>query len=116
MSSPVGAEVEAIAGLLREQLPAGMVVTETAYPYRDEHLVVEMIGSWADGDEAAVTAWVRDTERRLDAHALPGGWANLMARGDQRARDAYGPNTSRLLAVKSHYDPDGVFAAIPLPE
>jgi FAD/FMN-containing dehydrogenase len=90
--------------------------TETAYPYRDEHLAVMMLGSWADGDGAAVSAWVRDTERRLDARALPGGWANLMARGDQRARDAYGINTSRLLAVKSRYDPDGTFAAIPLPE
>ena len=91
-------------------------VTETAYPYRDEHLVVEMIGSWAGGAGAAESAWVRDTEGRLDAHALPGGWANLMARGDRRARDAYGINTARLLAVKSHYDPDRVFAAIPLPE
>jgi FAD/FMN-containing dehydrogenase len=90
-------------------------VTETAYAYRDEHLVVEIIGSWADGDGAAESAWVRDTERRLDAHALPGGNANLMAHGDQRARDAYGINTGRLLAVKSHYDPDAVFTAIPLP-
>lgn len=39
-----------------------------------------------------------------------------MARGDQRARDAYGTNAGRLLAAKSHYDPDAVFAAIPLPE
>jgi len=39
-----------------------------------------------------------------------------MAHGDQRARDAFGVNTERLLAVKSHYDPDRVFAAIPLPE
>jgi FAD/FMN-containing dehydrogenase len=90
--------------------------TETAYPYRDEHLVVELIGSWAGGDGAAELAWVQDTERLLDAHALPGGWANLMAHGDQRARDAFGVNTERLLAVKSHYDPDRVFAAIPLPE
>lgn len=91
-------------------------VTETAYPYRDEHLVVEIIGSWPEGDGAAESAWVRETERRLDPHALPGGWANLMARGDQRARDAYGINTGRLLTVKSRYDPDGVFTAIPLPE
>jgi hypothetical protein len=89
--------------------------TETAFPYRDEHLVVEILGSWADGDGAAESAWVRNTQRLLDAQALPGGWANLMARDDQRARDAYGINTDRLLAVKSHYDPDGVFAAIPFP-
>ena len=90
-------------------------VTETAYAYRDEHLVVEIIGAWTDGDGAAESAWVRDTGRRLDGYALAGGWANLMARGDQRARDAYGINTGRLLAVKSHYDPDAVFTAIPLP-
>jgi FAD/FMN-containing dehydrogenase len=91
-------------------------VTRTAYPYRDEHLVVEILGAWADGDGSSETSWVWDTGFRLDAHALPGGWANLMARGDRRARDAYGINTARLLAVKSHYDPDGVFAAIPLSE
>jgi FAD/FMN-containing dehydrogenase len=91
-------------------------VTETAHAYRDEHLVVEIIGAWADGDGAAESAWVLDTERRLDAHALPGGRVNLMARGDQRVRDAYGINAGRLLTVKSHYDPDGLFTAIPLPE
>jgi hypothetical protein len=91
-------------------------VTETAYAYRDEHLVIEIIGAWAHGDGAAESAWVRDTERRLDAQALPGGWANLIAHGDQRASDACGINTSRLLAVKSRYDPDGVFTATPLPE
>ena len=92
------------------------LASEAAYPYRDEHLVVEIIGRWADGDGAAVSAWVQDTERHLDAHALPGGWANLMAHGDPRAQDAYGINTSRLLTTKLHYDPDGVFSAIPIPE
>ncbi|WP_194898379.1 FAD-binding oxidoreductase [Catenulispora pinisilvae] len=87
----------------------------TAYQYRDEHLVVEILGSWTDGDGAAETGWVRDTERRLDAYALPGGWPNLMARDDPRAADAFGSNTERLLAVKAHYDPDGVFMAMPLP-
>jgi len=89
--------------------------TQSAYGYRDDHLAVEIIGTWADGDGAAEQAWVRDTERRLDRHALPGGWANLMAHDDPRAQDAYGINTSRLRAIKSHYDPDAVFTAIPLP-
>jgi FAD/FMN-containing dehydrogenase len=89
---------------------------ETAYAYRDEHVVVQILGIWTDGDGAAESAWVRDSERRLEAHALPGGWPNLMAHGDPRAQDAYGINTSRLLAVKAHYDPDGVFTATPLPD
>jgi FAD/FMN-containing dehydrogenase len=91
-------------------------VTETAYAYRDEHLVVEIIGAWAHGDGAAESAWARDTERRLDRHALAGGWTNLMARGDRRASDSYGINTDRLLAVKSHYDPARAFTASPLPQ
>jgi FAD/FMN-containing dehydrogenase len=90
--------------------------TETAWAYRDEHLRIQIFGIWTDGDGAAESAWVRDSERRLEAHALPGGWPNFMAHGDPRAQDAYGINTSRLLAVKAHYDPDGVFTATPLPE
>jgi hypothetical protein len=90
--------------------------TETAYAYRDEHLGIQILGSWTDGDGAAESAWVRDSERRLDPLALPGGWPNFMAHGDPRAQDAYGINTSRLLAVKAHYDPDGVFTATPLPQ
>jgi FAD/FMN-containing dehydrogenase len=98
-----------------------VAAAETAYQYRDEHLVVEILGFWTDGDGdvdgdgTAETAWVRDTERRMDPHALPGGWPNLMARDDPRAADAYGANTERLLAVKAHYDPDGVFTAMPVP-
>ena len=94
-----------------------VAAAETASQYRAEHLVVEILGSWADadGDGAAESAWVRDTERRMDAHALPGGWPNLMARDDPRAAQAYGSNTERLLAVKAQYDPDGVFMAMPVP-
>ncbi|WP_026413930.1 FAD-binding oxidoreductase [Actinomadura oligospora] len=89
---------------------------DTAYPHRDEHLVVEIIASWAGGDGAAESAWVHDTENRLEPHALPGGWANLMARDDPHAPDAYAANTGRLLEIKAHYDPDGVFTATPLPK
>jgi len=89
---------------------------ETVYPYRDEHLVVEILGHWAEGDGAAESAWVEATGQGLDPHALPGGWPNLMAAGDPRVQEAYGVNADRLLATKAHYDPDGVFSAIPLPD
>jgi hypothetical protein len=86
----------------------------TAHAYRDSHLIVQVLGMWTEGDGESERVWVRDTERRLDAVALPGGWTNLMAPGDPRARDAYGGNRNRLLATKAHYDPDNVFTAIPL--
>jgi FAD/FMN-containing dehydrogenase len=90
-------------------------IESTSHAYRDEHLVVEILGRWTDGDGSAERAWVHNTERAFDVVALPGGWTNLMAPGDPRARDAYGVNTARLLAVKAQYDPDGILKAIPLP-
>lgn len=94
---------------------ARIPVGATAFAYRDDHLLVQILGRWNDGDGTAERAWVHQTARRLDAHALPGGWAVLMARGDERAREAFGPNTERLLKAKAHYDPDGIFEATPLP-
>jgi len=88
---------------------------ETAYQYRGDHLLLEILGSWTDGDGSTESAWVREIEGRMDAYALPGGWTNLMARDDPRVADAYGSNTERLLAVKAKYDPDGVFLAMPVP-
>ncbi len=89
-------------------------VADTAYAYRDEHVVVEILASWT-GDGQAERGWMARAGDLLDPHALPGGWANLMAQDDPRAQDAYGPNTRRLLAAKRHYDPAGRFAATPLP-
>ncbi len=87
----------------------------TAHAYRDPHLVVEILGMWTDGDGSAERAWVCAAESRFASIALPGGWTNLMAPDDPRGRDAYGPNLTRLRAVKARYDPDHVFSAIALP-
>jgi FAD/FMN-containing dehydrogenase len=89
--------------------------TATAYPYRDEHLNVEILGAWTGDDGREVRAWVQAAEAALGDYALPGGWANQMARHDPRAADAFGPNTERILQVKRRYDPKGVFQSIPLP-
>jgi hypothetical protein len=49
--------------------------------------------------------------------ALPGGYPNLLPRGDaDRAAKSYGRNAERLIKAKRYYHPDNVFcSAIPLP-
>ena len=49
--------------------------------------------------------------------ALPGGYPNLLARGDEdRAAKSYGRNAERLIKAKRLYDLADVFcSAIPLP-
>ncbi|BBY88872.1 6-hydroxy-D-nicotine oxidase [Mycolicibacterium tokaiense] len=87
----------------------------TAHAYRNPHLVVEILGTWQQGDGTAERAWVHASERRLDDVAEPGGWTNLMAPDDPRAEDAYGGNRERLVAAKRQYDPESVFMASGLP-
>jgi hypothetical protein len=44
------------------------------------------------------------------------GYANLLGSDDHdQIANAHGENDTRLGATKKHYNPDGVFTAIPLP-
>ena len=88
--------------------------SQTAFVYREEHLVVEIIGCWRTGNGARERAWVDAAGRALDPWALPGGWANVMGSDDERAEAAFGANTERLREIKRRWDPDHVFSALPL--
>lgn len=87
-----------------------------AFAPRHDHFLVDVVASWDPGPGTAHRTWVRRTSASLREFALLGGYPNLLGPDDvEQADHAYGPNTSRLLAVKSRLDPDGVFAATPLP-
>jgi FAD/FMN-containing dehydrogenase len=89
----------------------------TAFGLREEHLMVEVIAMRPPGPAEVHRAWTRHGSALLAPHALPGGYPNLLGPDDHdQIAHAYGPNTARLLAVKGRLDPDGVFAAIPLPD
>jgi FAD/FMN-containing dehydrogenase len=92
-------------------------VDSTAFGIRTPHFVVEIMAAWEpDDDEAPHWAWADGVSTNLAAHALAGGYANLLGPSDHdQIAHAYGPNADRLLAAKSRYDPDHVFSAIPLP-
>src|SRR5262249_38997141 len=89
---------------------------ETAFANRREHFVVEIVAGWEIGDSGRHRAWADAVSAALASHALPGGYANLLGRDDHdQIANAYGENDIRLGAAKNHYDPDGVFSAVPLP-
>ncbi|WDV32006.1 FAD-dependent oxidoreductase [Streptomyces sp. AD16] len=98
----------------------------TAFGRREPHLMVELISMWENGENKEHTGsgdarsshlrWLEETHTALEPFSLPGGYANFLGpeTPDQIA-NSYGPNTERLLAVKSAVDPDCVFTATPLP-
>jgi hypothetical protein len=101
-------------------------VSDTAFGIRAPHLMVEIIAAWeaARADTGTDTEthavwhrhWAHSLYEELCAHGLPGGYPNLIGPDQRRqAERAYGPNTQRLLAVKSRWDAANVFAAVPLP-
>jgi len=101
---------------------ARVALPATAFGVRQPHFMAEIIASWrpAVGPDADSGArhreWALATARRLDPHALSGGYPNLLTTDEpERVEDAYGPNGPRLIVAKKAYDPDGVFTATPLP-
>jgi FAD/FMN-containing dehydrogenase len=92
-------------------------VEATAFGIRRPHFVIEVMAAWnPDADPAPHCAWADAVSTSLAAHALPGGYANLLGPDDHdQIAHAYGPNAGRLLAAKKQYDPDRVFSGIALP-
>ncbi|MFG1605031.1 FAD-binding oxidoreductase [Actinoplanes sp. NPDC049265] len=95
---------------------ARVPVEATAFGLRRDHLMVEIIGAWRPGDGTRDSGWADQVAELMRPSALPGGYPNLLGPDHhEQIRDAYGPNAHRLRELKQRFDPDGVFAAIPLP-
>jgi FAD/FMN-containing dehydrogenase len=93
---------------------------ETAFPLRRNHFMLEIGAAWEPGpgdDGEAHRAWMLDLSRTIAPHALPGGYANLLAPdAHDQILDAYGANAPRLRSLKRKFDPENIFSsAIPLP-
>lgn len=96
-------------------------VEATAFGLRRDHVLVEILATFADRSDLIVAdrhrQWALATRNAFDAITLPGGYPNFLPRGDSdRAAKSYGRNAERLIKAKRHYDPTNVFcSAIPLP-
>lgn len=91
---------------------ARMGENDTAYSHRSARYNININAVWLPGEPIgrSETAWARDLFEQLNAkrHAV---YVNfLMDEGQERVRQAYGPEKyERLVALKARLDPDNVF-------
>jgi hypothetical protein len=84
---------------------------ETAFGDRGSPFVVNLLANWsgASEDEANVS-WIRNLFKLLRPSMTPGVYVNFMSGDeDDRVPEAYRERWDRLVAVKSHYDPNNFF-------
>jgi FAD/FMN-containing dehydrogenase len=84
----------------------------SAYAHRAAPFLVSAVALWTDPQEDAAThvTWARSFATAVHPHAA-GTYVNFLGdEGDDRVRDAYGPEKHRrLAAVKAAYDPENLF-------
>jgi len=84
---------------------------ETAFGDRSSPFIINILGTWADtAEDAANVSWIRTLFAKLQPFMTPGVYVNFMSGDeDDRVPEAYRQRCERLVAVKSHYDPDNFF-------
>jgi FAD/FMN-containing dehydrogenase len=92
----------------------------TAFGLRCDHVLVELLATFPGQsafDQRNYQRWLHTSLHAFDPIALPGGYPNLLPKGDaDRATKSFGDNAERLIKAKRTYDPDNIFrSAIPLP-
>ena len=97
--------------------------TDTAYSERTAQWMSSFDGNWENPDDNnANIGWVRDAFEQVARYGKGSTYTNFTGQADETAdaltRNAYGPNTARLRAIKKQYDPDNFFRINPniLPE
>ncbi|MBZ5533583.1 MAG: FAD-binding oxidoreductase [Acidobacteriia bacterium] len=84
---------------------------ETAFGDRSAPFVMTVLANWQDAsDDAAHISWVRGLFQQLRPAMKPGVYVNFMSGDEQdRVPEAYHERWDRMVAVKSHYDPNNFF-------
>jgi FAD binding domain-containing protein/berberine-like enzyme len=81
-------------------------LNETSFPLRRPSYEVDLMGRWsAPAEKAIAVQWVKTLRDKLQpfAHGVYGN--QLGETSDDLVRAVYGPNYSRLVAIKKKYDP-----------
>jgi FAD binding domain-containing protein/berberine-like enzyme len=84
---------------------------ETAFGDRSAPFVLTLLADWSEArDDNENISWVRGLFNRLRPAMKPGVYVNFMSGDEQdRVPEAYQERWERMVAVKSHYDPNNFF-------
>jgi hypothetical protein len=90
---------------------AQVAAQETAFGDRSAPFVLTLLANWSHpSDDTGHIAWVRGVFKTLRPAMKPGVYVNFMSGDEQdRVPEAYRERWDRMVAVKSHYDPDNFF-------
>jgi hypothetical protein len=83
----------------------------TAFGDRGAPFIMNLLANWQEAsDDARHVSWVRGLFARLRPAMKPGVYVNFMSGDEQdRVPEAYQERWERMVAVKSHYDPENFF-------
>lgn len=84
---------------------------ETAFGDRSAPFIMNLLANWQDtAADAGNIAWVRGLFKKLQPAMKPGVYVNFMSGDEQdRVSEAYHERWERMVAVKTHYDPNNFF-------
>jgi hypothetical protein len=84
---------------------------ETAFGDRSAPFILNLLANWSEPSaDAGNVAWIRGTFNNLRPAMKPGVYINFMSGDEQdRVPEAYHQRWDRIVAVKSHYDPNNLF-------
>jgi hypothetical protein len=91
---------------------AGQVAAhETSFGDRSAPFVLTLLANWSEAEaDAGHISWVRGLFNALRPAMKPGVYVNFMSGDEQdRVPEAYRERWDRMVAVKSHYDPNNFF-------
>jgi FAD/FMN-containing dehydrogenase len=102
------------SGIAFEQMGGAMArvgASETAFSQRSAAYSFLILAGWEDPSESeANVAWARNLWEQIRPMAAAGVYVNYLGgEGEQRIREAYGPNLDRLAEIKGRYDPNNFF-------
>jgi hypothetical protein len=90
---------------------APMAAKETAFGDRSAFFIMNLLAHWSDPSaDTGNISRIRGLFNTLRPAMKPGGYVNFMSGDEQhRVQEAYQERWDRMVAVKTHYDPNSFF-------